>query len=136
MKNTFEEQYLDVLHNIEFAIVQISREHTAMLDINVKNALEALIRDYKAEAANRSVSPSQLSDLEQNVYESVKATCEWRLGRVEMINKDNQPLQLLVKLVTVAEIINCLKRVHRSVRYWSKRSGRRGYLEFVKQFIV
>jgi hypothetical protein len=35
----------------------------------------------------------------------------------------------------VDEIIVCLKRIQKSVKTWSKRGGRRGYLSFVEQYV-
>ena len=46
----FEEQYLDVLQNIEFAIVSAYREHNDLRDREVMRALDALIDFYRAEA--------------------------------------------------------------------------------------
>ena len=136
MDDSFEEQYLDVLHNIEFAIVQTHREHPDLLDLDVESALNALIRAYKAEADNHPISSPRLSELEQEAYEAAKAMCELHLGRTRLTNKDNQSVNLPMSSVTIEEIVACLKRIQRSVRRWSKRNGRRGYLEFVKQFII
>ena len=37
--------------------------------------------------------------------------------------------------ITVEEIIACLKRIRKSVEGWYKRGGRRGYYEFIQQFV-
>ena len=36
---------------------------------------------------------------------------------------------------TPEEILACLKRVRTSVKRWHKSGGRRGYLDFVSQYI-
>jgi hypothetical protein len=36
---------------------------------------------------------------------------------------------------TLDEIVACLKRVRTSVKRWHKSGGRRGYLDFVSQYI-
>ncbi|MBN1310760.1 MAG: hypothetical protein JXB30_05005 [Anaerolineae bacterium] len=135
MNNSFEDQYLDVLHNIETAIVEIGREHPGMLDLDVENALNALIRTYRAEADDRPASPPRLSEMEEEIYEGVKSMCELRLGHAELTTKDGQPVNLPIEPLAVEEIVACLKRIQHSVRRWSKRHGRRGYLDFVQQFI-
>ncbi|GAB4274994.1 MAG: hypothetical protein Kow0080_23890 [Candidatus Promineifilaceae bacterium] len=37
--------------------------------------------------------------------------------------------------LTVSEIIACLKRIQRSIEMWQKEGGRRGYFEFINQFL-
>jgi hypothetical protein len=51
-----EEEYQDVLQNIEFAIVQVYREDRTLLDSDVLESLEALQRYYQAQARQRSAS--------------------------------------------------------------------------------
>jgi hypothetical protein len=136
MNDAFEEQYLDVLHNIESAIVLVSQEHSEMLDLDVENALKALIRTYRAEKDNHPVSPPRLSELEEEIYDEVKSMCELRLGRAELTTEDGQQVDLPIEPLTIDEIIACLKRIQRSVKRWSKQHGRRGYLDFVQQFIA
>ena len=36
--------------------------------------------------------------------------------------------------VTANEILNCLKKIKTSAVKWTKRSGRKGYLDFTKDF--
>ncbi len=57
----FEEDYLDVLQNIEAAIVSVYRQHPALLDYEVDKALEALIRAYQAEQQQRTLGATALT---------------------------------------------------------------------------
>ena len=50
---SFEEEYADVLQNIEFAIVTVYRRNNALLDYDVTSALETLIRIYRGEQTGR-----------------------------------------------------------------------------------
>lgn len=139
MELKFEEKYQDVLQNIEFAITTIYREHPELTDFYVMQALDALIRVYDAEAKGRSAPNSRLEPLEQDIYNSVKAMCEWRMGREEVLDKDDNPVSPFSSedgAKTLAEILACLKRIRKSVTMWNKAHGRRGYLNFVKQFVV
>ena len=43
---------------------------------------------------------------------------------------DNQPI------LTAAEMAGCLRRIRKSVDRWNKESGPRGYLNFVRQYVV
>lgn len=40
----FQETHLDVLQNIEFAVVSVYRDHSTLLDYSVMNALDAIDR--------------------------------------------------------------------------------------------
>jgi hypothetical protein len=130
-----EDELLDVLQNIEFAIVSEFRKDGAILDLNVLDAVSALVRHYEAEMAGRKPPEPRLSDLSRRVFVSVRATCEWRLGRASgpIPEVTDEPAS---QPKTTEEIVACLKRIHKSIGRWTKESGKRGYLEFVGRFIV
>ena len=127
-----EEDYLDVLQNLEFAIISVYREEPALLDYDVKDAVDALIRYYTAEQNGHTAPVLRLHDKGQKVFESVKPMCEVRLGR-EPLLKNKKPIP--IEAITVAELIPCLKRIQLSISRWTKRYGRQGYLNFVSQHI-
>ena len=135
MPNEFEEKYLGVLQNIEFGIVKIFRQNSGLMDWDVLQTLEALIKKYKAEAANRPEPALALNELRQNLFDSVKAMCELNLGRAKLSDQNGKPVVLPMNNVSVDEIIQCLKRIHRSVEFWNKKSGRQGYLNFIVEHI-
>lgn len=78
-----EDKDLDVLQNIEFAIVSVSRERPGLSDYNVMRALDALISLYRAESRGHTQEPISLEDPDLEVFERVQAMCEWRMGRAE-----------------------------------------------------
>ena len=129
-----EEQYLDVLQNIEFAIVEEFRRDPAILDLNVREAVNVLVRQYESEEEGRTPPRAQTTDRTRAVFDAVRTVCEWRMGRPRgpVLAKDDPP----VPDIAVAEMAACLKRIRKSVDLWSKESGPRGYLNFVRQYIV
>ena len=129
-----EEQYLDVLQNIEFAIVEEFRRDPAILDLNVREAVNVLARQYESEEEGRTPPRAQTTDRTRAVFDAVRTVCEWRMGRPRgpVLAKDDPP----VPDIAVAEMAACLKRIRKSVDLWSKESGPRGYLNFVRQYIV
>ncbi len=136
MSIPFEEQYQDVLQNIEFAIVGVYRERPEEVsDWSVEAALDALIRTYGAEHIGRTPPAARLSAVEQTVYDRVRGMCEWRLGREQLLAEDGAPAPREIAPKTLDEIVACLKRVRASVKRWHKSGGRRGYLDFVSQYI-
>ncbi|RPJ43782.1 MAG: hypothetical protein EHM21_11045 [Chloroflexi bacterium] len=127
-----EEEYQDVLQNMEMAIVGVYRDHPELADFQVDQALEALGRSYQREkTGGQPVLPK--SSLAQEVYQAVKVMCEWRLGRENIVDEEGQPMG--IEPLTVDEIQACLKRLRRSIETWSKRGGTQGYLNYIRQFI-
>jgi hypothetical protein len=136
MRRPFEEQYEDVLQNIEFAIVGVYRERPEdVSDWSVETALDALMRVYQAERTGRTPPTARLSEVEQQIYDRVRAMCEWRLGRTQLEVEGGQALLAEMEPKTLDEIQACLKRVRTSVKHWHKSGGRRGYLDFVGRYI-
>ena len=136
MSISFEEQYEDVLQNIEFAIVSTYRERPDEIsDWSVEAALDALIRAYGAEHTGRTLRPARLSEAEQMIYDRVRGMCEWRLGREQLLAEQAPAILQEIETKTLDEIVACLKRVRTSVKRWHKSGGRRGYLDFVGRYV-
>lgn len=129
-----EEEYEDVLQNIEFAIVSIYRRRRDLIDYDVDEALNALVQDYRAQQQQRSPKSHRFTERPEQVYEAVKQICEWRLGQAT--EERLAEAGMLPEPLTLEEMVACLKRVKKSVRFWSKRGGRQGYLQFIEQHIV
>lgn len=132
---TFEAKYEAVLQNLESAIIQVYRECSDLVDAEVLMAIESLIRIYGAQAQGKSLSSRPLRGLSQQVASSVQQMCEWRLGRLSLTDAEGNPLSETPTPITPNEIVDCLKRIQSSIRLWTKREGRQGYLDFVSEFL-
>jgi hypothetical protein len=126
----FEEQYQDVLQNIEFCITSVYREHPEMVDHTAMRVLEALIDHYVAQKIGRAPKRFALDPLETKTFERTKSMCDWRLGLAE--GPANAPQ---INHLTLDEMLQCLKRILKSTHRWNKQGGRRGYLDFVAKFV-
>lgn len=128
----FEDKYLDVLQNIEFPIQVVYKNRQDLTDYDVLSAIEALIDFYTAEERKREPRDFKLSEKSIEVYNGVKEMCDFRIGRVfpDDINPENTP-----KPLSISEITNCLKTIKNSINKWTKRNGRQGYLNFVKEYM-
>ena len=130
-----EDQYADVLQNIEFGIVTAYKSHPEMSDYDVIRILEALIDRYAAEKIARPPRHFSLSEVEQTLLENVHRMCEWRLGRGTLTDAPEKVKEMAPEPKTTDEIVLCLKRILKSVKRWNKDGGRRGYLKFVIQYV-
>ncbi len=130
-----EDEYADVLQNIEFGIVATYRQHPEMSDYDVMRMLEALMDTYKAEKIGRAPRNFGLSDVEQLCMDAVHRMCVWRLGRTGLPGGAPWSADREMEHSSVDEILLCLKRVLKSTKRWNKDGGRQGYLNFVAQFV-
>jgi hypothetical protein len=127
-----EDTHLDVLQNIEFAIVNVYQEQGDHLDYDVMRALDALINVYRAESRGHTPKVIRLPEPESLVFQRAKDICEFRLGRKELKTDWKIPSG---EEQRVDEILACLRKIRKSVDWWNKRGGRQGYLEFVSQYV-
>jgi hypothetical protein len=135
----FEDEYLDVLQNIEFAIVNVYRQHMELTDYDVDKVLDVLIRAYRAERTQKPVQKPNLSEISEQVYEGVRLMCDWRLGREKMVSKEEDDNEIEIPMseaLGTDEIIACLKRIRKSIKKWGRLGGRQGYLQYIDQFIA
>ncbi len=132
-----EEKFEDVLQNIEFAIIQVYHDYPEMTNWDTLTAVEALIGAYQDEQKGAPVKTPHLAPLPRQIYESARMICEWRLGRqTPFRDKNGEPLRDLVPVsLAVDDIVACLKRIRKSIKFWDRKGGRQGYLVFVEQFI-
>jgi|SRR3972149_7719424 len=128
----FEDKYLDVLQNIEFPIQVVYKTRQDLTDYDVLSAIEALIDFYIAEERKREPRDFKLSEKSIEVYNGAKEMCDFRLGRdiQDDIKTEGTP-----KPLSISEMTNCLKTIKNSINKWTKRNGRQGYLNFVKEYM-
>jgi hypothetical protein len=130
-----EREYADVLQNIETGIVTVYEEDSSLLDLEVLDAIDALIRVYVCEEQGRGAGKMRLTDRSQRVYEAARRMCEWRIGRGPLNQGEAEAEDSKPTPISVSEIVLCLKRIRKSVRLWYEHGGRQGYLDYVQQFL-
>lgn len=130
-----EEQYFDVLQNIETAIVTAYEQNPRLLDVDVSDVLDALIRSYTLEQREGSPRPPAVSGPSQHMLDLTGRICEWRLGRQSLNPPDRGERRFTTSHISVGELLLCLKRIRNSVRLWTQRGGRQGYLDYVRHFL-
>jgi hypothetical protein len=130
-----EEKYEDVLQNIESGVMSVYHAHPALTDWDVEVAYEALIQFYQAEVRQKPVSLRQLDGLQAATVSAAQAMCEWRLGRETMFDKHDQPIGFSMEPIAVADLVACLKRLRKSVQFWTKAGGHQGYLNYIREFV-
>lgn len=132
----FADEYHPVLFNIEVALVGVYGEDAEMTDWEAEQAITTLIRAYQAEQRGRKPRLSHVNRLTEQAYEVVRQVCEWHLGRTEEL-PEVKTLSSFVeeRSVSISETIDCLKRIRKSIQLWHKEYGRRGYYDYISQFL-
>jgi len=127
-----DDRYLDVLQNLEFAVVEVYRSDPDLVDSDVERALSALAMALNAKRLGRPVDPvaAKLNGRTMRVFEALLFVCEWRMGEEFSAEFGPPP-----RMHTVGDLLACVQRVRKSVRWWTREGGKRGYLEFVKQYV-
>jgi hypothetical protein len=116
------EDKLDILQNLEFAIVQTWRRHPEMTDHVAHRAYETAFDLYRGEMRGGRSRPQNLTGVDIDAFEALKAMCEFRLGRgpgpvpgVEKIR--GIPIELLV------ECLRELRKVRRTPHQNERKTG-------------
>jgi len=127
-----EDTHLDVLQNIEFAIVSVYRERSDVLDYHVMRALDGLIDVYRAESRGHTPKAFNLPEVESLIAERVQEMCDFRLGRKELTGGIRATA---TEMKTAAEVVSCLRKIRKSVDRWNRQGGKQGYLQLIDEYV-
>ncbi len=133
---SFEEDYEDVLLSIESAIMGFYQADPSLIDTEVDTVFTWLVKYYQAKSQGRKSSYPQPKGTSANLLLKVQGICDIFVGENGLIvNQEKGEIQLPVKIRTYSEMVECLQRLKSSVKLWTKKDGRQGYLNFVSRFI-
>jgi hypothetical protein len=119
----------DVLKTIETAVIYLARQHSEMNNYPVLRAYEAAVAHYHDVSRQRTPKEVSLTALDALTYNAVHEACEERLGKPVSREPGSS-------LLTLEDLVTCLRMLRKSVDFWTKHGGRTGYLDHVSAFIV
>ncbi len=131
MTTAFEDKYLDVLQNIECGLLSMVEDHPALCDYDMLRVIEHAQAHYKSQqkaGSSSQVIECRLAGIQRQIFERVKTMCDWRLGK-RPFSPDQE---LSCSPISLEELLLCLKRIEKSIMFWTKQGGRKGYIAFVK----
>jgi len=131
----WDEKHIDVLQNIEFAIVSVFAEHADLGDREVMHALDAAVVHYRAVERGHVPTPHRITGNAAEVFDRICATCEYRLGRGSPEHIESEQRLPPGAEKTAEEILFCLRKIRKSAERWSNQAGRQGYLQFIRQYV-
>ena len=83
---------------------------------------------YNALARGHQPKPVAFNGLDDTTFQAVYKACEERLGKP--VSEDPA-----TPLLNAEDLVACLRRLRKSVEFWTKEGGRRGYIDFVARFV-
>lgn len=133
----FTDDNLDILQNIEAIVIDIYRkDYPDLKDREVLKAYEALIQHQRQVARGRTPNPPEnLSDSEQMIFDAIQQVLEVRRELAPPSEKP-QRFSLVNKSTSFEDtLLACLRKVHKSVKFWTKERGPQGYLNYINGFL-
>ena len=127
MSSEPNEQEMPVLQNLEATVVIVWKSNSTMTDYTVLRAFDLAFQFYREEARGHVPKPPSPTGLDAIAYEAIRAICESRLGR----GKPGEDLGT----VPVTMLVDCLRRLKKSVERHTELQGRTGYLNFIRDFV-
>lgn len=112
----FETDNLEELATMEFAIAGCYGRHPDLTDHDVEEAINAVLPQFEPRNRDTSGRVARLNSLAREVYEKLITACR-------------------VIAVPNEQISACLKRIRKSVQFWRRDGGLRGYLTFINHNI-
>ena len=75
---SIEEEYEDIIQNLEESIVMCYLSHPDLIDAEVETAMDWLVKLYSAQAQGKTSSYQEPTGVSAEVANSVQQMCEWR----------------------------------------------------------
>lgn len=118
MLRVYESSSFIFFQPLEAIVSHFYRRHPELHDHDVLRVYESSLRYVKAKLTNFPLRPHNLEGLSLEIYNL----------HLQFIKEKENSHSLL-------EIQQCLKTLEKSVKFWNKEHGSRGYLNFVSQFV-
>jgi hypothetical protein len=129
-----EEEFEEILLNIELRVTMMFRENPTMTDYVAAEVYEALALHYSAMVTGRTPPKPRVKGLALDLFDDIQKVCNLCLedgASDKLVKKKNSPIQTISK----EDLVRCLRRLQKSVKLWTEKGGRQGYLKFVSTFI-
>jgi len=127
----FEKKYIDVLFYIETGLLSSVKEDPLLCDHDILRVTECAISHYKSVQRGQEIASNKLTGVHREIFGRLLFMCEWRLGRLS-----SPPQEIPCDPITIEELLQCFKRVEKSIKFWTKQGGRKGYVNFAAPRIM
>jgi hypothetical protein len=101
-----------------------------MTNYTVMRDYDTAIAEYSALARQQIAKPTNLTGLDATLFKAVRESCEWRIGHAASPDSDEK-----ITPLPVEDLVACLKKLRKSVDFWTRERSRNGYLEYIQDFL-
>jgi len=128
-----------ILHTIEQTVINLYNEFPKMRDNDVEFAYDKLASYFRAQIGGREAKePESSHDLRQDLMDEILNAIDLRKeveADIQFINNPEirhgeRPIPNLAFLYAIG-----FKRLKDSAKFWRKRNGPKGYLNFVSNYV-
>ncbi len=130
-----EEEFENVMLNIEIQVVSISNKAPNLSDFGVDKVYNAFLSRYKALLRGREAKAVSFDSPENDLYLLIKGMCDFFTGDSETWGDGDFLIELEAEKVSYEKMVAIFKRLRKSVKMWTKRGGSKGYIYYISQFI-
>ena len=128
-----------LLHGIESAVVAFRQEFPKLMDKDVEFVYDKMMAYYTAKSLGKNVSePEVTSQLKQDLIDEILNVIDLREElKVDEVSINNQEVTSGGKMImSLAHLyVMGFKNLSKSARFWRKKEGRQGYLNYVQRFV-
>ncbi len=129
------DKHLSLLQTLEFNLANHYKEQPQLIDYDVSDAFNALVRHYKAKLENRSFTPN-LKGRSKEVFEMFQTVADIFVSNGQFPTTETDTfLPENMQSYTVEDVLSCFRRLQSSLKLWTKEGGRQGYLNYISQFV-
>jgi hypothetical protein len=100
-----------------------------MTDYVVTRAYEEAVAYYSAVSQAQAPKPTRLTGLDLQLFQAVQGAADRRLTGFTLDDGTR------IEPVSASDLVECFKRLRKSVERWTRTGGRQGYLSFTAQFV-
>ncbi len=115
---SFENDNLDLLQNIEAGVIAEYRENKNIRDAHVYKALGMVLEVTKKKLQGKVIPLPEAGEIETGIAKTVIEILTLRSFTNEDLKKN----------------IFALKKIMKSIKFWNKKRGARGYLTYIDKF--
>ncbi len=126
----FGQKNLDVLQNIEFGIIEVYRADRLLLDVDVNDAINALVRRYRCEEEQRTPPTMNFGDRAQSLLVGPKFV-RVASGPFSVPRRRPEARKAGLRSLNWSSVFGKFRRG--PFPRWSRQGSRQGYLDFRRQ---
>ncbi len=133
----FEMKNQGTLASIELAIVACFRAQCGLTDHDSEEAINAVLPAYEPTKRDTSGRVARLGPMARDVFNNISAVCRVMSHPEGLATEAGEPLANDMRMPPISSetIGACLKRIRKSVQFWRRDGGLRGYLNFINENI-